>query len=295
MRKVAVLTDSASDIPQELAKASGVDIMNFDITLDGKSYEERVDFTFDEYYDMLKNAQGMPSTAHITSLRFLEKYCEYADDGYTDIVHITINAGGSATHDAALMAKEQLKDERHSCKMKIHIIDSHTYSMTYGYYVCEAARHLRNGAELKQVLAGLDEIFGKVEIALSVYSLRFIKKSGRISAAAAFAGELLGLRPIISMIDGETTVCNKVRGDKNILPALISRAQTRRLQDSKYMVGTTDMQNGEELAAMCKKAFGAPPECIFKLGAAVSTNTGPDAIAIVYEGEQRRNNNEQGR
>lgn len=290
MRKTAVLTDSASDIPPELAKSSGVDIMNFNIALDGKSYEERVDFTFEEYYELMRNAEGMPVTSHITSLRFCDKYCEYDTAGYTDIVHVTINSGGSATFDAATLGKEQFYEERPNSKMAIHLIDSHSYSMTYGYFVCKAARHLRNGADLKQEIKTLEDVFSREEIALSVYSLKFIKKSGRISAAAAFAGELLGLRPIISMIDGVTSVCNKVRGDKSVMPALVEYAGKRRVKDTEYMVGTTNEQDGEQLAAMCKKAYGMPPVCIFMLGAAVSTNTGPDAVAIVFTGKKRSRN-----
>ncbi|MEG0109931.1 MAG: DegV family protein [Oscillospiraceae bacterium] len=288
MRKVAVLTDSASDIPEEMREKYGIDIMNFTISLDDVSYEERKDFTNDEYYDMLRNANGMPSTAHITTIQFLEKYAEYAAAGYTDVLHVSINSGGSNTYNAALMAAQQLKEEIPGCKLRVHLVDSHTYSMPYGYYVCQAARKLINGAELKQVIDDLEADFATAEIAVSVFSLKFIKKSGRVSAAAAFAGELLGLRPIITINDGETAVVNKVRGDKNVLPALLAHAVKLRVGEREYMIGTTDMQTAQEFSKMCKKEFGEAPACVFKLGAAVASNTGPDAIAIVYHGEKRR-------
>ncbi|MBP8856186.1 MAG: DegV family protein [Oscillospiraceae bacterium] len=288
MRKVAVLTDSASDIPEELREKYGIDIMSFTITLDGQSYVERQDFTNEEFYDMLRNAEGMPSTAHITMLQFYDQYCAYLQAGYTDVVHITINAGGSATFDAATMAARQLAEEHPESKMKIHLVDSHTYSMPYGYFVCEAARKLHNGAEIKHVISDLEADFATVEIAVSVFSLKFIKKSGRVSAAAAFAGELLGLRPIITINDGVTAVVNKVRGDKNVLPALLAHAKNHREGEREYLIGTTDMKTAEELGKLCKKEFGMPPACIFMLGAAVASNTGPDAIAIVYHGAKRR-------
>lgn len=287
MSKIAILTDSACDIPRELEEKYGIDILPFTITLDGVSYTERKDFSFDEYYTMLREAKGTPSTAHITHIQFCEQFCKYVDEGYTDVLYISINSTGSATYDAARMAISALEEERPGHSMRIHLVDSHTYSMVYGWYVCEAARKIRNGAELAPIIDYLNDIFSRTEIVLAAYSLKVMKKSGRISAAAAFAGELLGLRPVISLIDGVTKVESKVRGDANVLPAMVKFAREHKGDSPDYMIGTTDSARAEELAKLCKKEFGVAPMCTFKLGAAVSSNTGPDAIAIVYLGNKR--------
>lgn len=287
-RKFAVLTDSACDLPPSLAEKYGVDIMNFEITVDGKGYVEREDFTFDEYYDILRQSDGIPSTAHVTLPRFLNQFLAYHDAGVQQVLYVSINAEGSATNDAAQMAKNAFAKERPESDMKIYIIDSHTYSMAYGWFVAEAARKLCNGAEMCDVTTWLEDQFARVEIILAAYSLKFMKKSGRVSAAAAFAGELLGLRPVISLNDGQSVVRKKVRGDKEVLPALIEYAE-QHMDDTKvYGIGGTNSQIMEELAALCKKRWKAEPFSVFKLGAAVATNTGPDAIAIVYMGEKRR-------
>lgn len=287
-RKVVVLTDSACDLPQELAEKNGVDILCFDITVDGQSYTERIDFTFDEYYDMLRSCEKVPSTAHITTLRFLEQFENYAKAGIEQVLYVSINASGSATTDAAIMAERQFQEEYPDSAMKIFIVDSHTYSMSYGWYVAEAARKLNNGAEMSDVINWIEDKFSRVEIILGAYSLRFMKKSGRVSAAAAFAGELLGLRPIISLIDGKSTVRKKVRGDKDVIRSLMEYAGEHMDDTKEYMVGGTDQKKIDELAALCKKTLKVAPMATFKLGAAVSTNTGPDAIAIVYLGKEKR-------
>ena len=126
------------------------------------------------------------------------------------------------------------------------------------------------------------------EVVLSMYTLNFAKKSGRISAAAAFAGELLGLKPIITIIDGVTKTASKVRGDNAVMPAIVAHAQKNMEPGSEYIVGTTDKDNGKMLASLCKKAFGYPPKRVFLLGAAVATNTGPNAVAMVYRGKPLR-------
>ena len=227
MNKIAILTDSSCDIPQAAADKYGIDIMSFHILLDGVDYIERVSCGTEEFYDLMRQAKGVPSTAAITPLQFCEKYCEYVDAGYTDLVHVTINRSGSSTYDNAVIAQGMLREERPEHKMRIHLLDSHTYSMVFGWYVCELARKLRNGAELRHVLSEFEDKMNKMEIILGPYSLRQMKKSGRISAAAAFAGELLGLRPIITLIDGKTVVESKVRGDDKVVPTMVELAKKR--------------------------------------------------------------------
>ncbi len=288
MSKVAVLTDSACDLSAELERKYHIDILPFLITVDGQSYTERTDFSCEEYYDMLTKCAEIPKTAQITSIRFLEQFCKYDDEGYTDVIYVSINAAGSNTYNSALLAKEQFAEERPGSPLAIHVLDSHTYSMGYGWPLCVAAKKLAGGADVLTVVEYLEQQFARREIALSMYTLRFAKKSGRISAAAAFAGELLGLKPIITMIDDTTKTVGKVRGDNAVMPALVKYAKEHMEPDAPYLVGGTDKENCKMLAKLCKKEFGYAPEELFLLGAAVSTNTGPNAVAIVYDGPARR-------
>ena len=257
--KVAFLTDSCSDIPQELADKYGIDVIGFHIMLDGKEYLERKDMTNDQFYEMMRQSKSVPTTAAITQLEWVDIYAKYVDAGIQDLVHLCINAGGSSTYNNAVKAAELLEDERPGHKMKIHLIDSHTYSMPYG--------------------------------CLAAYSLKQMKKSGRVSAAAAVVGDLMGIRPIISLNDGISKVEAKVRGDNNVPPAMVKWVKSR-VDDVKkmpYMVAyTSSTAKRDELVKLCKKEFGHAPLLVFQLGGVVSANTGPDGIAIVFEGKPRR-------
>ena len=102
MSKIGFLTDSCSDIPQELADKYGIEV----------EYMERKDFTNDQFYQMMRDAQGVPTTAAITQLQFCDIYARYADEGYTDLVYLSINAGGSSTYNNAVKAMELLEEER---------------------------------------------------------------------------------------------------------------------------------------------------------------------------------------
>lgn len=290
-RKIAIVTDSSCDIPKELAEKYGIDVIDFPINLDGKEYYERRGMTMDQFYELMRAAQGVPTTAAITALQWREVYEAYADQGYTDVLHVSINSTGSSTYANAQQAAEQLRQDRPEMTMRIHLVDSHTYSMVFGWYLCECARKLRNGGDLRSCILELESKLGRVEVCLAAFSLKQLKKSGRVSAAAAFAGELLGLRPVISLTDGVSKVEAKVRGDTAVIPAMLKWTRTRvdDLRTTPYLLAyTSSTQKRDELLKLCKKEFGHPPMCVFQLGGVVSANTGPDCIAIAFEGKPRR-------
>ena len=286
-RTFAVITDSASDIPECMEKEMGIDVLPVQITLDVKSYWERLDFTPDDYYELLGGCKGIPTTAHITTLRFMETYKQYDDQGTEQLLYVSMNAGGSNSFHAAQMAAEQFKAARPESRMEIHLVDSHTYSIPFGWYVVQAAHKLQNGAEMRDVVEWLEDIYSRVEIVLGAFSLRFMKKSGRISAAAAIAGELLGVRPVITLIDGVSVVQKKVRGDKELIPAMLELAQGRKAEGSEFAVAGTRDEYLQTMGAACEKRWKQKPHGLYKLGAAVATNTGPEAIAVYYLGEKR--------
>ena len=264
MSKIAILTDSSCDIPQELAEKYGIDIMGFHILLDDEDIVEREKYTPEEFYDKMRAAKGIPSTAAITPIQFCEQYCKYVDEG-------------------------MLREERPEHHLNIHLLDPHTYSMVFGWYLCEMARKLQNGAELRHVISEFETQMNKMEIILGPYSLKQMKKSGRISAAAAVMGELMGIRPIITLIDGKTKVEGKVRGDDKVVPAMIELCKKRAgdVEDFDYMIGHTSIPQAAELEKACRKAFGKAPLTTFNLGGVVSANTGPDTLALVYVGKPR--------
>lgn len=289
--KIAFVTDSCSDIPPELARKYGIDVIGFHIMLDGREYLERRDLTNEQFYDLMRQSKSVPTTAAITQLEWAELYGRYVEDGVDELVHVCINAGGSSTYSNAVKAAELLEEEHPGHRMKIHLIDSHTYSMPYGWYVCECARRVRGGEALDVCLKELQDRLARVEICLAAYSLKQMKKSGRVSAAAAVVGDLMGIRPIISLNDGISRVEAKVRGDGNVPPAMVKwvRSRVDSVKAMPYMVAyTSSAARRDELVRLCRKEFGHAPLCVFQLGCVVSANTGPDGVAIVFEGKPRR-------
>lgn len=287
MKKFAVLTDSASDLSVELAEKHHIDVMCFKIALDGEGYTERVDFTPEEFCDMLRKSNGMPTTSQVTQFEFLEQFEKYDAEGVEQVLYISINAGGSGTNAAAHAAAKEFSEEHPDSKMEIFIVDSHCYSMGYGIQAIRAHEMLESGKTMQEVVADLEEAFRRTEILLCAYTLGVIRKSGRISAAAAIAGSLLGICPVMSLNDGVSAVLKKARGEKAVCAAMMSLFKQRCVEGKPYAIMVANHKYEAEYVEACTKAVGYAPEYVGHLGCAVCSNTGPEAVGIIFEGERR--------
>ena len=166
--------------------------------------------------------------------------------------------------------------------MRIFNIDSKCYTLFYGYPVMEAAKKIRRGAGVDEIIAYLEDCFNVSGVYAVPYNLKYAKKSGRISAAKAFAGELLGLKPVILFADGTTTTVDKIRGEKNIVPKLAEIAEKNMTPQTPYIIihGKDDTL-AKELEKELYKKTGKKAEMFGNIGAVVTSNIGPDLVAVL--------------
>lgn len=287
--KIRLITDSASDIPDEELRDWGVDMIPIPIAVDGREYYERTSFTIPEFYKLLAQSSEIPATSRIPAEEYVRRFREALGQGCSDVIVVTINALGSGIHDSALMAREAFyrEDPGAQERMRVHVVDSRTYSMAYGYPVVEAAKMARQGKSAGEILDYLDEFFGTLEIYLAVYSLEYAKKSGRITAAAGFIGDALGLRPIIAMIDGTTRTVEKVRGEKQVVPRLMQVFEKNCTDFSApvfVLQGENETYTPELLRRMRERLGRDVP--VYNIGAAVVANSGPNILAVVHKGRR---------
>ena len=290
MDKIKFITDSASDIPDEMLAEYQIDMCNIPITVDGEGYYERKSFTTQEFYKLLGAADEIPVTSRVPMDDFLACYQKAWEQGHSHIIHVTLNAGGSGINASAQMARERFyqKTPEARDKIGIHIVDSRTYSFVYGYPVVQGAKMARAGKSAEEILAYIEDYFDRVEIYLGCYSLEYAKRSGRIGAAAAFVGDVLGLRPIISMIDGQTKTVDKVRGDKNLPARLLQLYLDNRAgKEGPVLIVRGELDAPvEELQALLREDLGRDVQDYYA-GASIAINTGPKLIAVVCLGKRR--------
>jgi DegV family protein with EDD domain len=289
MQKIKILTDSGSDVRKDIAEQLNIEILRFNVNVDGKDYRDGEDFTTEEFYDMVENSTDLPKTAQIMPDVFEETFKKFYDEGFTDIIYYSLASIGSGTYFNAVKAKDSFFENNPGAGFNIHIIDSKAYSGCYGSAVINAAKKVQKGIPISEITEYLKEWADCVEVFFAPYSLKYVRKSGRISAAAAFAGELLGLRPIIGFVEAVSIVPAKVRGDKNIIPAVIKLVKEKMIPQTPYylLIARTN-EYTKELEEVATKTFGYPPEQIFQVGATIASHAGPSLVGITYRGTGRR-------
>ena len=284
MSKIAILTDTCCDIPMETIKELGIKVLPFTLTVGGESFRELYDKSTQEFYELLEKTDEIPKHSQISPLDFEEAYKSLYDEGYTDVISVSINSQGSGTFNNSIIAKNDFYENNPDAaqKMRIFNIDSKCYTLFYGYPVMEAAKKIRRGASVDEIIAYLEDCFNVSGVYAVPYNLKYAKKSGRISAAKAFAGELLGLKPVILFADGTTTTVDKIRGEKNIVPKLAEIAEKNMTPQTPYIIihGKDDTL-AKELEKELYKKTGKKAEMFGNIGAVVTSNIGPDLVAVL--------------
>lgn len=285
MDKIRFVTDSAADIPSPLQKELDIQVLPFPIVMNGKEYQDGVDFTPEEFYAALLSAPKIPTHAQLTPFVFDDCYAQAYEQGYTHLIYTCINAKGSATYQNALQSRDYFYDHNPEARDKFHIvvIDSKTYTMGYGYAVLEGARRAKAGASAQEVVDFIQDWVDHSRLLFCVFDLKFAKKSGRVSAAAAFVGEALGLKPIMTFENGDSKILTKVRGERNVLPTIIDMCRDLRQEGTPYQIirGNNDAQ-AQRFAQELEKALGEPPEMVYPIGGVIAINAGPNLAGIAF-------------
>ena len=289
MPKVKIITDSGCDISREDELRYNIDIMSFEVTLGDKTLIERKTVTNREFYELIDKSEDLPKTSQITVFRFEEKFKECVKEGWEDVIVVLINSTGSQTYSNAVQAEQNLREAGELGNTRIHILDSHCYSVGYGYPVVEGARKLEAGMSCEMVLAFMEDWFNCCEIYIIGFNLRHMKKSGRISAAAAFLGEMLALKPVISLIDGESKVVKKCRGERPAVLAAVDYIYEQMIPQTPWHILTTTAPEMEELfRKQMEKKCGRDLLMMEECGCVVASNAGSKFIGVIIKGKPRR-------
>ena len=284
---VRIITDSGCDLsPQTEKELEGIlIIMPFAVTINGKSYIDRIDIQPDEFYKILKENDEIPKHSQITAIQFEDKFRELYEQGVREIIVDVINAAGSQTFAAAQLAAQNTADLD---GLNVHVIDGRNYTLAYGYPVAEACRKLSEGQSVESVCAYLEDWARHSEAYIIGFGLRHMKKSGRISAAASFLGELMGLKPLISLYDEKTQVLTKARGNKAVIEAAVETISSKMIPETPWsIITTTNPDLEKEFIERMTKRVGYGPTMVEKCGVVVSCNAGPDFIGVIIRGQDR--------
>lgn len=283
--KIKISTDSTSDIPKEFWERLNISVLPLTIHYEDKEYLDGVDITPEEIYHILDTAKTLPASSQVALPLYTELFENTWELGYTDQIHITLNGKGSGTYQAAVLAKDMFFEAHPEAEgsFVIHILDSRTYSMAYGIPVVEAAQMAQSGAGVEEILAHLTDWLEHTRPLFVPLDLKCVKKSGRISPAAAFVGDAIGLKPLITFEDGEAKIIAKARGEKKALAMLLETFQKERRPGTNYvLVHGSNAEVFQCLREECAKIADQPPMTEYPVGCVISINTGPNMVGILY-------------
>ncbi len=279
MQKIAVLTDSGSDLTLDELKKNKIEFAPFKVIYSTGEFEDKIDLSPEKVYaDLDKEipTTSLPSTARIENI--LNKLEE---EGYTHVIAVTISSGLSGTSNSIRLALEDHP------KLISHVFDTKILSMAEGALVLNAAELVKEGKTFEEIIDELPKLRKKTYGYFTINTLEYLRKGGRIGKVAGTIGEILNLKPIISVDDeGVYYTFAKVRGRKQSINKLLKIAKEH-LDKSKCKVwvlnGGSSYEEFNPFFEAVSKLHNIESIAPATIGPALGVHTGPGLLGLVFQ------------
>ena len=270
----AIVLDSTADFPDAAERFPNWRVVPLYVNFGTESYRDGVDLTAAEFYPRLKTTDVMPTTSQPTPADFGAVYEELA--GYERILSIHIAASLSGTFQSAGLAADG----------RVRTIDSETASAGITMLALAIQRRLDRGTSDEEV----DELVARYKrdhgLLFTVDTLEFLARGGRIGRAKAFAGELLNVKPILSIRGGEVVPVKRVRGNRKAFQEFVDAVQTQTVDGPGLRFGTAHADAPERAAELAKMVRDLRPQATIEvetvLGAVIGTHAGPGTVGFFW-------------
>ena len=274
LSKIAILTDSASDITPDMIEGLDVTVIPIRLKIGENNYKDGVNLSKKEFWHKLLTEKVVPKTAQPSPAEFRDYYEELFNKGYEKIISIHISSKMSGTQQVAKVAREMLKREK-----DIIIVDSKSVTFGQAYQVLEAAKMIKAGVKLGDILTRLYEIADKMKVYFAVSDLTYLEKGGRIGRASSVIGNLLKLRPVLKLEDGEVSLETKTFGERGAI-SYMEKIIKNEGRNSIYLYtawgGTNqELHNTDILKKTADTMRKIEYKGRFEIGATIGSHSGP--------------------
>lgn len=280
MSKIAVVTDSTTYMPVDLAKKHNITIAPQVLIWEGKTYRDGVDIQSNDFFTRLKTAKVMPTTSQVAVGDMQNIFQSLVDQGY-DVLGIFVSSKLSGTNQSANQAREMMG----SAGEKINIVDSLSTAMALGYQALSVARAAEEGASLKDCIALAEKSREHGGVVFAVDTLEFLHRGGRIGGAQRFLGTLLNMKPVLELKDGRVEPVDRIRTKSKALDRVLELVVEQVKGRTPVRLATLHANAAEEakgLLARAEKALN-PIESIFsEVSPTVGTHTGPGTVGLTF-------------
>lgn len=273
---IRIVADSSTDIPPEMVSRHAITTVPLSIRFGDEELIDGEDLDRATFWTRLAASSDLPETAAPPAGRFQDAYLELAESGATGIVTVTLSSQLSGTYQSAVIAAEKVADT-----IPVIVVDSASVSMAAGFQALEAARAAEGGADLAGAVAAAAACREHTNLFAALDTLEYLRRGGRIGNAAAFFGNLLNVKPLITFADGAVSAAGRARTRSKALAAVVDHvAGLERVAELAVLHGAAP--DLEEF--MAKLSTVVSPDRMFpaELGPVVGTHAGPGVLGVAY-------------
>lgn len=288
MNEYVIFTDSCCDVSPELLAKWGVPYANMTFSFDGEDKEYiGTDISNHDFYDRMR--QGAHArTAAINADTFARAFTPLLEEG-KDVLYVAFSSGLSTTVNSAHMAAAELKESYPD--RKIIIVDTLAASAGGGLMVYMAVAKKNEGATIEENAAYIESLVPQHCIWFTVDDLEYLKRGGRVSPLVAFAGGVLGIKPILQMdAEGHLVKVSTARGRKKAIEALAEKYAELSYEEKNtpIFISHAEAENdAKQLADILMQRHGAEVTLITEIGPVIGSHAGPGTIALFFIGKHR--------
>ncbi len=275
----AIVLDSTADFPDAQQHHANWRVVPLYVNFGTDSYKDGVDLTAREFYERLRASPELPTTSQPTPGDFLAVYEELAQR-YERILSVHIASNLSGTFQSAGTAAAQLGGDR------VRTIDSESASVAVAMLALAIQRRLDRGTTEEEIDAVVERYLAEHGLLFTVDTLEFLARGGRIGRAKAFAGQLMSVKPILSISDGEVLPVKRVRGNRKAFQEFVDALVSRTSDATDLRIGIAHADAPERMAELEKMARDLRPNAQIEMetspGAVIGAHAGPGTVGLFW-------------
>jgi DegV family protein with EDD domain len=271
---VKLVTDSVSDLPPEVVKELEITIIPLNVHFGQETYKDRVDLNSEEFYHKLEHSSTFPSTSAPSPGLFAEVFDDLAMK-CNQILGVFVSRKLSATYDAALQGVKLMKR-----KCQVEIVDSALGIMGQGLLVMEAARKALSGVNLSELVGMTSKTIPRIHIRITLDTLEYLARGGRIGKVQAFLGSMLRMNPILGIKDGVAFPFARVRSRAKATDWLCDFASKFEKVKALAVEYGTNAAEAKALAERIASVFPKIPIYLSNVSPVIGTHTGPNVLSV---------------
>ena len=274
---IRIVSDSTCDLTAEQIKELGINVVPLKVRFGDREYTEGVDITIKDFYGMLSESSDLPTTSQPAPEDFERVIRPHLEKG-DDVVVITLSEGISGTYQSANIAKKNLRSNR------IHIVDSKSATLGLGDLVIKAVALMKKGAAAVHIAETISDYANRLRIIAVIDTLKYLHKGGRLSSLSTVLGGMLGIKPIVGIVDGKVEMLGRARGTNSAFEWVCKKYTDYKVDNSlgAFFGYSETPERMHKLIAMCREKLALPEFFSGSIGSVIGTHAGPGTAAIGF-------------